>query len=195
MPDDSSRRPSDAHPPTTGTRAVAGKHAARYETDPPHTFVTFAVKHFATSTVCARFDRVNGFVELDRDAGRGYTEISIDMQSVNSGTPKFDEHLRSDAFFNVARYPQSQFVGRDFRFEGRQLKSVTGELTMLGNTHPVTLCSTCFNCYDSPLHKARVCGGDFETTIRRSQWGMNWGLDLGVPDEVRLSIQIEAVKK
>ncbi|MGH8279422.1 MAG: YceI family protein [Gammaproteobacteria bacterium] len=168
---------------------------AHYETDPPHTFVTFAVQHFATSTVCGRFDQVGGFVELDRAAGQGYAEIVIDMKSINSGTPAFDEHLRSPAFFDVANFPRATFIGRDFRFVRGVLQSVDGELTLLGQSHPVTLRSTCFNCYDSPLHKAEVCGGDFETTIPRSVWGMTWGLDLGVPDEVRLSIQIEAVRK
>lgn len=178
--------------PADVTRAA---HAAHYETDPPHTFVIFAVKHFATSTVYARFDRVSGYVELNHEAKTGYGEITIETGSVNSGTPAFDAHLRSDAFFDVARYPQARFVASDFNFAGGRLRSVRGELALLGQTHPVTLTSTSFNCYDSPLHKARVCGGDFETTIKRSQWGMNWGLEIGIPDEVRLLIQIEAVQK
>ena len=60
---------------------------------------------------------------------------------------------------------------------------------------PVKLEAQRFNCYDNPILKARVCGGDFETTIRRSQWGMSWGIDMGVPDAVRLLIQIEAVRQ
>lgn len=191
MPDRSLDVRANAGP--TGVSHAA--HIARYETDPPHTFVTFAVKHFATSTVYARFDRVSGYVELNHEAKSGYAEITVDTSSVSSGTPAFDAHLRSDAFFDVARYPQARFVGRDFDFTGEHLRSVHGELTLLGRTHPVTLTSTIFNCYDSPLHKARVCGGDFETTIKRSQWGMNWGLEMGIPDEVRLLIQIEAVRK
>ena len=43
--------------------------------------------------------------------------------------------------------------------------------------------------------KREVCGGDFETTIKRSQWGMNWGLNVGIPDDVRLLIQVEAIKQ
>ena len=70
-----------------------------------------------------------------------------------------------------------------------------GTLTMLGKSLPVTLKANLFNCYMNPLVKREVCGGDFETTIKRSQWGMNWGLNMGVPDDVRLLIQVEAVKQ
>jgi polyisoprenoid-binding protein YceI len=59
----------------------------------------------------------------------------------------------------------------------------------------VTLKATQFNCYMNPMFKREVCGGDFETTIQRSQWGMGWGLNMGAPDAVRLLVQVEAVKQ
>ena len=52
-----------------------------------------------------------------------------------------------------------------------------------------------FNCYNSPMLKREVCGGDFEATIVRSQYGMNYGLQWGFSDPVRLIIQVEAVKQ
>ena len=52
-----------------------------------------------------------------------------------------------------------------------------------------------FNCYINPMLKREVCGGDFETTIQRSQWGMGWGVDMGIPDSVKLAVQVEAVKQ
>ena len=53
-----------------------------------------------------------------------------------------------------------------------------------------------FNCYPSPmLQKREVCGGDFVAVIDRSQWGVNYGSNFGVPNDVRLVIQIEAVKQ
>ncbi len=60
---------------------------------------------------------------------------------------------------------------------------------------PVTLKASNFNCYMNPMLKREVCGGDFETTLKRSQWGMSCGLDMGVPDDVRLLIQVEAIKQ
>lgn len=75
------------------------------------------------------------------------------------------------------------------------LAAVSGDLTLLGKTQPVTLKATNFNCYDSPMLKREVCGGDFETTIDRTQFGVNYGIDWGFPKNVRLLIQVEAVKQ
>jgi polyisoprenoid-binding protein YceI len=66
---------------------------------------------------------------------------------------------------------------------------------MLGKTLPVTLKATGFDCYQSPFFKREVCGGDFETTIARSQWGMTYGVGYGIGDNIRLLIQIEAVRQ
>lgn len=169
--------------------------SVHYTTDPNHTFVTFGVRHFGASTVKARFDDVAGWVELDRAAKTGRADITIVMASINSGIARFDAHLCSPEFFDVVKFPEAHFVGNRATFNGDALASVEGDLTLLGQTHPVTLRCAHFSVYDNPLHKAEVCGGDFEATIRRSQWGVSWGLDLGVPDDVTLSIQIEAVKQ
>jgi len=67
-------------------------------------------------------------------------------------------------------------------------------LTLRGKTNPVTLTANNFNCYDNPMLKREVCGGDFEATIQRTQWGVNYGVP-GIPDSVRVVIQIEAVKQ
>lgn len=166
-----------------------------YETDSLHTFVMFEVRHFGTSTVRARFDRVSGTVELDTAAHTGSTDITIDAGSISSGIAEFDGHLRDERFLNAAKFPRARFVATRFQFDGDKVAGVTGELTLLGKAQPVALRATHFNCYDSPVHHAPVCGGDFETTIQRSRWGMNWGLDFGLPDDVRLLIQIEAIRK
>ena len=67
-------------------------------------------------------------------------------------------------------------------------------LTLRGETQPVTLKATNYNCYQSPMIKKEVCGGDFETSFKRSAFGMKYGLPF-IPDDVRLVIQIEAVKQ
>lgn len=192
MPTDSSDTNAQ---PAAATPVADTMETTRYETDPLHTFVLFEVSHFGTSTLRARFDRVSGSIELDEKSRRGTADITIDMTSVSSGIREFDEHLRDQRFFDVARHPRARFLGTDFCCDGDKLLSVQGELTLLGRTRPVTLHCLRFNGYDSPVLNAYVRGGDFETTIKRSQWGMNWGLDLGVPDDVKLLVQIEAVKK
>lgn len=169
--------------------------AATYAIDPTHTFVTFEISHFGATTNRGRFDKKQGSVEFDRAAKTGKVDITIDTTSVNTGTPQFDKHLQSADLFDAAKHPTIKFVSDKFSFNGDKVSEVTGQLTLLGKTAPVTLKATQFNCYDSPMLKREVCGGDFETTIDRTQWGMNYGVEWGFPKNVRLVVQIEAVKQ
>ncbi|MDO8418944.1 MAG: YceI family protein [Rubrivivax sp.] len=179
------------------TAALTPAHAdgGHYTLDPTHTFVTFEVAHFGTSTHRVRFDRKEGLVQFDRVARTGRVEITIDMASVNSGVAPFDGHLRSQDLLNVAEHPTARFVGSRFTFAGDQVTEVAGTLTMLGQTRPVTLKATRFNCYLNPVFKREVCGGDFETVVQRSLWGVNHGLPAMAPDSVRLLVQVEAIKQ
>jgi polyisoprenoid-binding protein YceI len=174
---------------------IAQAQAATYNIDPTHTFVTFEAKHFNTSTLRGRFDKKEGSVNFDRAAKSGSADITIDATSVSTGVAPLDTHLKSKDFFNAGVTPSVKFVGDKFSFNGDKVSAVSGNLTMLGKTLPVTLTATNFNCYENPMLKREVCGGDFETTLTRSQWGMNYGLSFGIPDNIRLLIQIEAVKQ
>ncbi|MDD2918686.1 YceI family protein [Rhodoferax sp.] len=169
--------------------------AANYAIDPSHTYVTFEIGHFGTSTNRGRFDKKEGKVEFDRAAKTGKVEIAIDTASVNTGFSKFNEHLQSADLFDSAKYPSVTFVSDKFSFSSDKLTGVTGKLTLLGKTQPVTLKAVNFNCYENPMLKREVCGGDFETSIDRTQFGMNYGIDWGFPKNVRLLIQVEAVKQ
>jgi polyisoprenoid-binding protein YceI len=175
--------------------ATAPAHAATYSIDPTHTFVTFEVSHFGTSTSRGRFGKKEGTVTFDRAARTGKVDITIDATSISTGVAPFDGHLKSKDFLDTGAHPKARFVGDRFVFNGNKVSEVSGTLTLLGKTQPVTLKATHFNCYDNPIFKREVCGGDFETTIARSQWGMNWGIDMGIPDNVRLLIQVEAIKQ
>lgn len=167
---------------------------ASYSIDPTHTFVTFEATHFGTSTNRGRFDKKEGTVTLDKAAKTGKVDISIDTGSISTGTGPFDGHLKSKDFFNAAEFPTARFVGDKLSFAGDKVTAVEGQLTLLGKTQPVTLKASNFGCYENPRLKREVCGGDFETTIARSQWGMTYGLP-GIPDNVRLVIQVEAIKQ
>lgn len=169
--------------------------SATYAIDPTHTFATFEIDHFGASTNRARFDKKVGTVQLDKAGKTGKVELTIETASVNSGTAAFDKHLQSKDFFNVAEFPTAKFVADKFAFNGDKVSEVTGSLTLLGKTNPVTLKASKFNCYMSPMLKVEVCGGDFETTIVRSSYGMGWGLNFGFSDNVRLVVQVEAVKQ
>ena len=174
---------------------TAHAEIATYAIDPTHTFVTFEANHFGTSTLRGRFDRKEGSVTLDKAAKNGKAEITIDATSISTGVPALDTHLKSKDFFNATEFGSARFTADKFSFTGDKVSEVNGTLTLLGKTQPVTLKANNFNCYISPMLKREVCGGDFETTITRSAYGMAYGLNYGLPDNIRLLIQIEAIKQ
>ncbi|PRD66164.1 YceI family protein [Malikia granosa] len=175
--------------------SAGAAQAATYTIDPTHTFATFEISHFGASVNRARFDKKEGTIEFDRAAKTGKVDISLDIASVNSGTAAFDKHLQSADIFNAAQFPKARFVSDKFVFNGDKVSEVQGQLTLLGKTQPVSFKANQFNCYESPMLKREVCGGDFEATIDRSAFGVNYGIDWGFPKNVRIVLQVEAVKQ
>lgn len=174
---------------------AAQAQSATYAIDPSHTFVTFEISHFGTSTNRGRFDKKEGTVQLDKAGKSGKVDLTIDMASINSGTAAFDRHLRSADLFNTEMHPTAKFVADKFSFNGDKVSEVAGTLTLMGKTNPVVLKASNFNCYQSPMLKREVCGGDFETTLDRTAYGVNYGIQYGFPKEVRLVVQVEAIKQ
>ena len=174
--------------------ATAQSQPAVYTLDPTHTFVSFEVLHFNTSFNRARWNKKEGEIRFDRAARTGRAEITIDMASVSSGVLTWDKWLQGPDFFNAADFPTARFVGERFIFTGDKVAEVQGTLTLMGKTHPLTLKARLFNCYTSPLFKREVCGGDFEATLQRSLWGLTYGLPAIAPDDVRLLVQVEAIR-
>ncbi|MES2958011.1 MAG: YceI family protein [Pseudomonadota bacterium] len=165
-----------------------------YELDATHTWVFYEIVHFGTSTNRGRFPIKPGKVQIDAQARTGQLDVTIDTSAPASGVPALDRMMQGDRLFRSSEFPTARFVSTAMRFDGDKPSEVRGELTLLGVTHPVTLTSQRFNCYTNAMLKREVCGGDFETTIRRSRWGMDWAPHL-VADDVRLLIQVEAVKQ
>ena len=175
--------------------SLVSAESATYAVDPSHTFTTWEAKHFGTSTFRGRFDKKSGSITIDRAAKTGSAEITIDMTSISTGVAPLDKHLSGDDFFSVEKFPEAKFIGNKFSFDGDKVTEVAGTLTLRGKTNPVVLKATGFNCYQHPYIKREVCGGDFETTITRSQYDVSYGLPSAVPDNIRLLIQVEAVKQ
>jgi len=165
-----------------------------YLIEPTHTFAYWDVLHFGTSTIRGRFGGVSGSIKLDRAARSGEISVAVDLKTLDTGIAPFDAKLRGNEFFDVAQYPQAWFVARRLEFDGDRLKSVTGELTLHGVSQGLTLVAKNFNCYEHPMLKREVCGGDFEGALRRGEFGMAFGAPL-VADRVRLLIQVEGVRQ
>lgn len=176
--------------------AVRSAHAetSTYTIDPTHTFVTWEALHLGASTSRGRFDKTEGSIQMDRSAKRGRIDVSIATGSINTGLAAFDKVLQGSGFFDSEKYPTARFVSDRLNFDGDKVQSAEGQLTMLGKTLPVTLKAIRFVCYDNPFFNREVCGGDFEATFQRSQWGMSYGIP-SASDEVKLLIQVEAVKQ
>lgn len=180
--------------------ALAGvAHAGTYEVDSYHTNARFAIDHFNTSTNVGGFYGLKGTLDFDLTAKTGKIDITIPVANLQTGSDAFTGHLKSADLFNAEKHPTMRFVSSKFNFVGKgkkaKLRSVDGHLTLLGQTHPVRLTATKFGCYNSPMLKTEVCGGDFSTTIDRTKWGMNYLVDVGMSKNVRIDIQIEAGKK
>ena len=177
---------------TLSTAAFAAPET--YTIEGTHTFPRFEYSHFGYSTQLSRFDKKSGTVTLDKAAKTGSVDITIDMASISTGTANFDGHLKGKDFFNAEAFPKATFKSSRFIFDGDKVSAVVGDLTLLGKTQTVTLSANHFGCYDNPMLKREVCGGDFETTIQREKFGMTYGLPF-IPNDVKLVIQVEAVKQ
>ncbi|MDO4878592.1 MAG: YceI family protein [Neisseria sp.] len=175
--------------------AAGGAMAAQYEIDPFHANARFEIDHFGTSSNIGGIYNLTGTVEFDADKRTGSADVTLPLANLQSGSKEFTGHLQSADLFNAEKYPEMRFVSDRFIFNGKKVSAVQGKLTMLGQTRPVTLKATKFNCYQSPMKKAEVCGGDFSATIDRSQWGMDYLVSAGMSKQVKIDIQIEAVKK
>ncbi len=169
--------------------------ANTYQIDANHANVRFSIDHYATSTNHGGFYNLTGQVTFDPKAKTGFIGLTIPTRSLNTGNTAFTNHLKGEDFFNVAKYPTAYFKSTKWHFDGDKVTQVDGELTLLNKTNPISLKATKFNCYDSPMLKTQVCGGDFETTIDRTKWGMDTYVKFGVTKDVKLNIQIEASKQ
>jgi polyisoprenoid-binding protein YceI len=167
--------------------------SARYIIDPTHTFVNYEMGHYGTTTNRGRFSTKDGVVRMDSTGENGKIDITMDMTSINTGVDLLNRHVQSKDFLNVADFPTGRFVADKIVVASDKVQEVDGALTLLGQTRPVVLKASRFNCYMSPLLNRQVCGGDFETTIQRSDWGITWGINFGFEDKVRLLVQVEAI--
>ena len=178
-----------------GFTAAAHAESATYAIDPNHTFASWEIAHFATSTNRGRFNKTSGTVTLDKAAKTGSLDVTVDTTSLDTGTAAFTKHISSDEMLNVAAFPTAHFVANKFVFNGDKVAEVDGSLTLMGKTNPIVLKAQNFNCYMNPMVKREVCGGDFDATLVRSQYGLTYGLNYGFPDAMHLVIQVEAVKQ
>lgn len=177
----------------TAAFALPATAADSYTVDPAHTFPNFEINHLGFSTMHGRFGATTGKITLDTAAKSGSIDITIDATSIDTGHAKRDTHLKSDEFFNVAKFPTLAYKSSKLKFNGDKLSGADGELTMLGVTKPVSLAVTAFNCGPHPMNKKPMCGANATATIKRSDFGLSTYVP-AVGDEVKITIEVEAGK-
>lgn len=178
----------------TGLCAGARAQSVTYMLDPTHTQVTWEVMHLGTSTMRGRFNRIEGHVTLNRAARSGELSITLDTASISTGVAPLDTLLRGNQGFDSSAHPKAYFVAQRFAFDADRVASVRGEFSLRGVSQPLELRAAAFNCYEHPMLKREVCGGDFEAELKRSSFGINHSLPF-VADRVRLLIQVEGVRQ
>ncbi len=168
--------------------------ANTYKIDPNHTYPSFEADHMGISVWRGKFNKSEGTIVLDPAAKAGALDIVVDINSIDFGHDKMNEHAKKEDIFDAAKFPTATFKSTKVNFTGDVPTSVDGELTLRGVTKPLTLTINKFKCIVHPMHKREVCGADVTGQFQRSDFGINAGLPRFSP-EVKLAIQVEAVKQ
>ena len=165
-----------------------------YVVDTTHTFPRFSYSHFGYSTQLSRFDKTTGKVVFDKDAKTGSVDIVIDMKSVDTGFPTFNEHIQGEDFLDTTKFPTATFKSTKVVFDGDKPTAVEGNLTIKGVTKPVTLTLTSFQAMPHPMLKKDAIGANASTTVKRSEFNAGKYAPY-VGDDVRIDVAIEAIKE
>ena len=120
--------------------ALGLAEASTWTMDPMHTHASFTVRHLVISNVRGDFKKLSGTVKMDeKDFTKSSVEVAIETASIDTRIAKRDEDLRSENFFDAAKYPTITFKSTKIAKAGKDRLEVTGDLTMHGVTKPVTL--------------------------------------------------------
>lgn len=177
----------------TSTLTASAFAVDSYTIDSRHTFPSFEVNHLGFSTQRGRFNKTSGKITLDIAARAGSIDVTIDAASIDTGLEDLQKHLRGEDFFDTAQFPSIVFKSKTLKFEGEQLVGAEGDFTMHGVTRPVSLKIDAFRCAPHPMNKKPMCGANATTTVKRSEFGITKYVP-AVSDEVRIAIQVEAMK-
>ena len=174
--------------------ATASAFAApvTYDLDPRHTYPSFEADHFGGLSVWrGKFTDTTGKVVYDKEAKSGSIDVTVNINSIDFGYAKLNEHAKSPEVFDAGNYPTATYTGKFTKFNGAAPTEAQGTLTLHGVTKPVTLKINSFLCKPNPMTKKEVCGADAAAAFDRSDFGINYGDSVGFKMWVKLQIQVE----
>lgn len=164
-----------------------------YIIDSGHTYPAFEADHNGgVSLWRGKINSSSGSVILDKEAESGTVEVEMDITSIDFGHDGMNKSA-VESIFNVKDHPTSTYTGTLADFENGAPTKVEGTLTLNGVSKEVTLDINQFLCVEHFRHKREVCGADASTTINRTDFGVDYAINLGFFPEVKLLISIEAV--
>lgn len=163
--------------------------ATTYEIDPTHAAALFKVSHIGYSYTWGRFNDISGTITWGDDAKE--VKVVIKTESVDTGTVKKDEHLRSGDFFSAKEFPEMTFTASKVEDKGDNLYHVTGTFSLHGVSKEITVPVIKMAEGKDPWGKTRI-GFDATFTIKRSDFGMTY-MPEGIGDEVTIVFAVEAV--
>jgi polyisoprenoid-binding protein YceI len=168
----------------------------KYTIDSAHTYPSLETDHFGgLSTFRGKFNSTSGTIVLDREAGSGTLEVTIDAASIDMGHDKLNDHIKSDAaMLDVKKFPTATYSGKLTKFVNGAPTEVEGTLTLRAVSKPVTLKIDHFKCMPHPMQKKEVCGAHATGTINRADFGADYGKAYGFKMDTKLDIQVEALK-
>jgi len=176
--------------------ALAGAAAAApmtYEIDPQHTYPSFEADHMGgMSTWRGKINSSSGKIVVDKQAGTGTVDVTMDMKTIDFGIDALNAHAQTPDLFDTAKYPTAHYTGKLVKFQNGTPTEVDGTLTLHGVSKPVTLRINSFQCKDHPMKKKEFCGADASATLNRDDFGVDFGKTMGFKMGVTLRIQIEA---
>ena len=165
----------------------------KYTIEKNHTSVMWIADHFGFSKVSGKFTDISGEIVFDEKKPQiSSVQVEIKTDSIATGLPKFEEHLKSKDFFDVKNFPTAKFVSKKIIVEGKKNKAqIVGDLTLLGITKEVILKAEFNKSAPNPMSQKPTIGFSAKTTINRSDFGMKYALP-GIADKVELVIEVEA---
>ncbi|WP_432157228.1 MULTISPECIES: YceI family protein [unclassified Streptomyces] len=170
-----------------------------YTIDPAHSTIGFVARHAMVTNVKGRFSEFTGSLRLDgTDPARSAASLDVTMDSIDTGSADRDGHLKSADFFRTEEFPTMTFRSTRAEALGGDDYRITGDLTILGVTKPLTIDLEFNGSAKDPFGNERV-GFEGKAEILRSEWGLTWNaaLETGgvlVSDKIKLNFDISAVR-
>ncbi|MBK1697570.1 YceI family protein [Rhodovibrio salinarum] len=170
----------------------------QYQVDPEHFAIVFMVHHLGLADTVGMFREASGSFTYDAEAQTlSDVEITVQTDSVFTNHEARDNHLRGTDFLNVQEYPTMTFTADEAEVTGENSGKIHGELTLLGETHPLTLDVTYEGGRTYPFGDGHYAIGiSARGTVQRSEYGMTYAVDNGlVGDEIELIIEFEGIRQ